>query len=150
VTLFVYVITLQMKPRTENLPGIAGTGQYIGVTLQPFGFLAPQNTCSHMSGRKICPDVPFSEARNCRGRLSKILPARRVLSVLLFSVWDADWSVGFIEMMQYAASCYMEYHGDLVRHSISNYLYEAGTKFDDIGTKFDEFRYEIQSRSHQI
>ena len=32
----------------------------------------------------------------------------------------------------------MEYHGDLVRHSLLKYWYEVGTKFDDCGTKFDE------------
>jgi len=31
---------------------------------------------------------------------------------------------------------YMEYHGDLVRHSLLKYWYEVGTKFDDCGTKF--------------
>jgi len=32
----------------------------------------------------------------------------------------------------------MEYHGNLVRHSIRKYVYEVGAKFDDGGTKFDE------------
>ena len=32
----------------------------------------------------------------------------------------------------------MEYHGDLVRHSLRNYWYEVGTKFGDGGKKFDE------------
>ena len=32
----------------------------------------------------------------------------------------------------------MEYHGDLVRHSLRNYWYKVGTKFDDCGTKFDK------------
>jgi len=38
----------------------------------------------------------------------------------------------------FAHAYYMEYHGDLVRHSICNYCYEGGTKLDDFGTKFDE------------
>jgi len=33
---------------------------------------------------------------------------------------------------------YIEYHGDLVRHSLLKYWYEVGTKFDDCGTKFIE------------
>ena len=33
---------------------------------------------------------------------------------------------------------YMEYHGDLVRHSLLKYWYEVGTKIDDCGTRFDE------------
>ena len=33
---------------------------------------------------------------------------------------------------------YMEYHGDLVRHSLLKYWYEVGTKFDDCGAKFVE------------
>ena len=32
----------------------------------------------------------------------------------------------------------MEYHGDLVRHSLLSYWYEVGAKFDDCGTRFDE------------
>ena len=32
----------------------------------------------------------------------------------------------------------MEYHGDLVRHSIRNDWYELGTKFDVCGTMFVE------------
>ena len=32
----------------------------------------------------------------------------------------------------------IEYHEDLVRHSIRNYLHEIGTKFDDYGTLFYE------------
>ena len=32
----------------------------------------------------------------------------------------------------------MEYHGDLVRHSLFKHWYEVGTKFDDCNTKFDE------------
>ena len=33
---------------------------------------------------------------------------------------------------------YMEYHGDLVRHSLLRYWYEVGTKFDDCSKIFDE------------
>ena len=33
---------------------------------------------------------------------------------------------------------YMEYNGDLSRHSIRNYWHEVGTKFDDCGTNFVE------------
>jgi len=32
----------------------------------------------------------------------------------------------------------MEYHGDLVRHSLLRNWYEVGTTFDDCDTKFDE------------
>ena len=32
----------------------------------------------------------------------------------------------------------MEYHGDLVRHSLFKYWYEFGMRFDDCGTKFNE------------
>jgi len=57
--------------------------------------------------------------------------------ILVFSIRSANCPSGVPTSV--AQSIYMEYYGDLVRHSIRNYCtYEVGTKFDDRDKKFDE------------